>query len=329
MRTLDEAPAQLIEGGRPRFGSFRGGLPRLDFGDVPRGRVWRLTHGKRWSYAMVADDAVLLGSAVVSVGYAATALVFVLDRRAGKMLVDHSVMGPSSAITFTDEGDGRRAASFRQGRTRVRIADDGVTIDLPPGGGSLLPGYARFVASGPVAPPIGAVVPIEGGFANATEKRLLLGEGEVVAAGRRFVLSDPICGLDHTAGFLARHTAWRWALGLGRTRDGRLLAFNLVEGFVGEAECAAWLGDELIPLGEGRFEYDVKNPMSPWVIRTTCGALDLRFEAAAVHEEHKNLGLVRSAFVQPVGRFTGTLRHGGEELAIDLPGVTEHQDVRW
>jgi len=320
----------LIEGGRPRFGSFRGGLPRLDFGDVPRGRVWRLTHGKRWSYAMVADDAVLLGSAVVSVGYAATALVFVLDRRAGKMLVDHSVMGPSSAITFTDEGDGRRAASFRQGRTRVRIADDGVTIDLPPGGGSLLPGYARFVASGPVAPPIGAVVPIEGGFANATEKRLLLGEGEVVAGGRRFVLSDPICGLDHPAGFLARHTAWRWAFGAGRARSGERVAFNLVQGFVGEPECGLWIDGALFPCEEAAFSYDIGAPLEPWRVRSRCGSVDVTFAPAAVHAEHKDLLLVRSRFIQPAGAFSGTLTAGGRVVEVsDLAGVTEHQDVVW
>jgi hypothetical protein len=263
----------------------------------------------------------------VSVGYAATALVFILDRRAGTLLVDRSVLGPAGAATFEDGGDGRRSATFALGRTRVRIADDGVSIDLP-GAGS--PAYARFAPKGGLAPPISAVVPIEGGFANATEKRLLLGEGEMVASGRRFVLADPICGLDHTSGFLARHTAWRWAFGAGRAESGERVAFNLVEGFVGEPECGLWIDGALFPCEEGSFTYRVDAPLEPWRVRSRCGSVDVAFTPAAVHAEHKDLVLVRSRFVQPAGAFSGTVRANGRAFAIrDLAGVTEHQDVVW
>ncbi len=106
------------------------------------------------------------------------------------------------------------------------------------------------------------------------------------------------------------------------------MGFNLVEGFVGEPECAAWIGDEILPLGEGRFT--VGDARSPWRVTTTCGALDLLFRPAAIHSEQKNLLVARSHFVQPVGAFEGTLRHRGRELALRaIPGVTEHQDVVW
>lgn len=331
MRKLDDAPRTLIESGEPSFGSFRGGLPRMDFGPIQRSRLWQLVHKKRWTYAAVSDERVFVGTAVVSLGYAATAIVFVLDRARGAMLVDRSILAPSTAISFTDEGPGHRAAEFSFGRTRIEVGDARVTIDMAAESGGLPVHVAverAEVEGGP--PPISAVVPVDGGYANATEKRIVEGRGEVVAAGRRFLLERPLCALDHTSGFLARHTVWRWALGLGRTDAGERLAFNLVEGFVGEAECGAWLGDTLHPLGEGRFVFDEARPMEPWRLTTTCGNVDLTFKPAAIHAEHKDMLVVRSKFIQPVGAFEGVIKIGGRDVRVDsLAGVTEHQDVLW
>ena len=36
--------------------------------------------------------------------------------------------------------------------------------------------------------------------------------------------------IDESAGYHARHTAWRWSAGVGRTGDGRTVAWNLVDG---------------------------------------------------------------------------------------------------
>lgn len=327
MHTLLPAPSALFEGGEPRYGSFRGALPRLDLQAAPVTPYFRFTHEKRWAYVALADARVFVGAAIVGLGYASTAIVFVLDRERGVFLVDRSLLLPGRGASFADHGAIGRSARFVSPGVRLELGDRELCIDLGGPGGLPVHVSARIALLD--APAIGAFVPVQGGYANATEKRVARASGEVVAGGRRFVLDDALAAFDHTHGLLARHTAWRWALGLGRAHDGRTLAFNLVEGFVGEAECALWLGDELVPLGEGRFSYDAANPSAPWAIRTTCGALDLRFEAAAVHQEHKNLGLVRSAFVQPVGHFTGTLRHDGDVVAINVPGVTEHQDVRW
>jgi hypothetical protein len=299
----------------------------MDLQAAPVAPYFRFTHEKRWTYVALADARVFVGAAIVGLGYASTAIVFALDRERGAFLVDRSLLLPGRGASFADHGALGRSARFVSPGVRIELGDRELSIDLAGPGGRPVHVSARIEPL--EAPAIGAFVPVEGGYANATEKRIAMATGEVVAGGRRFVLEDGLAAFDHTHGLLARHTAWRWALGLGRTGDGRTLAFNLVEGFVGEAECGLWLGDELIPLGEGRFQYDATDPLAPWAVRTTCGALDLRFRAAAVHQEHKNLGFVRSAFVQPVGHFTGSLKHGGETIAIAVPGVTEHQDVRW
>lgn len=305
----------------------------MDFGPIPKGRLWKLVHAKRWTYVAVADESVIAGMAVVSLSYAATAIVFVLDRKSGEMLVDKSTLGPGSAATFEDGGDGKRSARFELGRTRVVLSDDEVTVDLVTDSSCDVPTHMMFRPVGPGPSPIAAVVPIDGGYANATEKRLVEVTGEIVAKNRRYVLGGArpaLAAFDHTAGFLARHTAWHWALGLGYDDAGERIAFNLVEGFVGEAECGGWIGDRLFALGEGRFQFDADRLMDPWRVTTTCGSVDLLFRPAAIHAEDKDMFVVRSKFIQPVGSFEGTLRLDGKtRTVVALPGVTEHQDVLW
>jgi hypothetical protein len=185
------------------------------------------------------------------------------------------------------------------------------------------------------APPaITAIAPVgamRDGLVNVTEKRALLAvRGELTVRSRHRKLQDAIGGYDYTHGLLARRTMWRWAWALGRAKTGERVGFNLVQGFVGEPECAAWVDGEVFPLREGRFELDRDQPLSEWRVSTADGAVDLRFTPGGMHAERKNFGLIHSRFVQPVGRYAGTLRVGGKELVLDgVLGVTEDQDVLW
>jgi hypothetical protein len=49
-----------------------------------------------------------------------------------------------------------------------------------------------------------------------------------------------------------------------------------------------------------------------------------------VHRETRDLGIVSSRFVQPVGSFSGTIEVLGRRLVIERAlGVVEDQDVLW
>ena len=180
-------------------------------------------------------------------------------------------------------------------------------------------------------PPMTAIAPVEGGIVNLTEKRALMPvRGSLLARGRRFSLDGAQGGLDFTHGLLARETAWNWAFMMGRTKAGERIGLNLVQGFVGEPECVLFVGDELVPLAEGRFEYEREATHRPWRVRTADGAVDLTFTPGATHREEQNLGLVSSRFLQPVGAFSGVIRAGGETHEIEHAlGVVEDQRVRW
>jgi hypothetical protein len=121
---------------------------------------------------------------------------------------------------------------------------------------------------------------------------------------------------------------WRWAFAQGRSVGGEPFAFNVVQGFVGEAECAAFVGGRVLPMAEPTFHFDVENPSKPW--RLQGPGIDLVFAPGAVHAQTTKLVVVRSRFVQPVGVFSGTMRVGGRDIQVaGLPGVVEDQDVLW
>jgi hypothetical protein len=336
VHTLSLAPLALRTERGLAFGSFTGGLPTLDVGASPRGPLLDFFATKRWSYLAFASDDLFIGCAVVSLSYASTALLFVADRSSQRMLLDESFVGGPLAARFSDRGHGARAATFTSRRGRLSVGDSGLEVALDRGARRV--SLAVSAEAGALAPALGAVAPVAGGYVNATEKRWAKARAVVDLpdgdAPRRQRRATGLMGLDHTRGILARSTAWRWAFALGRATTGETVVLNLVEGFVGEPECAVWVDGELIPLGEGRFRYDLARPLAEWQLGTSCGAVDLRFKPFALHAEQKNLVLVRSHFLQPVGGFSGTVRlpsgRGGRTLFLDdVPGVTEHQDVVW
>ena len=95
-------------------------------------------------------------------------------------------------------------------------------------------------------------------------------------------------------------------------------------------ENALWLGTELIPLGRARFTWDRNNLLAPWAVRTIDGAVDLRFKPFGMHQELRDLVLVKSSFNQPVGVWEGELKVGDRTYVVkDAPGVTEDQSVLW
>ena len=109
---------------------------------------------------------------------------------------------------------------------------------------------------------------------------------------------------------------------------------NLVEGFNETREDvnenALWVGERLVPLDRARFTFNRDDVLEPWHITTRDGSVDLTFDALHAHREIKNLGVVKSQFIQPLGLFRGTVNVDGKVLALDrIPGCTEHQAMRW
>jgi hypothetical protein len=291
--------------------------------------VYRLTHQKRWIYTAIATSDIIVGLAVVDLGYAKNTFAFAYEHGKG-MLADKSVIGHPIAGGVADGIDHGLCANFSSGRTRIELLrrDGALEIDA-----AFFPDLEiRARLDTRVAhPALSAIGPIPEGVINATEKQALLPvSGELVVRGERRSLDGAFGGWDYTHGYLARHTQWRWAYLLGRAKTGERVGLNLVEGFLGERECGVWIDDVLHPIGEGRFEFDPRAPTQPWRIRSTDGALDLHFEPGGIHAERTDFKVLKSNFVQPVGAYRGSITVGGKTYEVDrVLGVAEDQDVLW
>ncbi len=142
--------------------------------------------------------------------------------------------------------------------------------------------------------------------------------GHVRAGGREWPVDGPLGFIDESAGYHARHTAWRWSAGIGRATGGEAVAWNLVDGVhdgASASERTVWVDGEPREVGPAEFAADLS------------GVGELRFSEWSAREDHTNRLLFRSHYRQPFGSFSGTLP-GGLELERGH-GVMEWHDVRW
>lgn len=327
MRTLAPAPRALVDPltGAPAFGSYVGPLPRVALDATLAERVARR---KRWWWLALACDEAWVSLAVVRTGYAASAFAFVWDRHARRMLFDRALVAPPWAASVTDDPHGGgELGRFGFGRSRIALArrpgDLRCALDVRLGRLAIDASFDDVPA-----PSVAAIARLSSG-PSVTEKRALAAaRGSLEIDGRRIALDGALAGYDYTQGLMPRHTRWRWAFAMGHSANGAPVALNVVDGFVGEAECVAFRDGRTFALAEPRIQCEPDRPERPW--RIAGDGVDLEVDVGAVHAQRTSLGVVRSRFVQPVGLFRGTLRVGDERVVLDgVPGVVEDQDVVW
>jgi hypothetical protein len=260
-------------------------LSRLNLPPAPMPPRQGLRPLKAWRYVGVFGPELMLCIATVRIGPARQAFWAVWDRRAGR-LHERTVLG-------------RGGVRLEAGRARV--VDSKVRVDL------LLDetaGVETVCRSGQ-------------SYAWTRKQGGIRAHGTVEIEGTRRAL-DARALIDDTAAYYQRHTSWRWSAGVGNSRDGREVAWNLVSGVndpPSGSERTVWLEGVPVEAGPSLFAEDLGS----------VGAL--RFTAEATRERRENLLLVRSSYRQPFGTFGGRLP-GGIELAEGY-GVVEDHDAWW
>ena len=124
--------------------------------------------------------------------------------------------------------------------------------------------------------------------------------------------------VDESAGYHARHTAWRWSAGVGTLAGGEPVTWNLVDGLHDAAtgsERAVWIAGEPREVPPVAFAADLSSVAT------------LRFTAEATRARRENRLLIRSDYEQPFGTFAGELPGAGE--LREGYGVMERHDVYW
>jgi hypothetical protein len=292
------------------------GRPELP---LPPGKVPLRRHGswrKQWRYLGAFSDELLLCAARVGVGPVAQTFWAIWDRQAQEMHERTRMLGPiARGEVWTEHGDaedvGRIDWAPEDGSALVRIeaAERGPEHAVR---GFLRVGGGDWVES---VCPTG-----EDDRYVWTRKRPVTVECDVRLGERRIRCSAR--GIeDESCGYHPSHTVWDWSAGVGRTSDGRDVAWNLVSGINDppeRSERAIWVDGAASEPAPVSFE------------GLDAIALDggrLEFSAECERSRDESRAFVKYSYRQPFGTFTGSLP-GGIELERGL-GVMEHHDAHW
>jgi hypothetical protein len=245
---------------------------------------------KRWRYAGVFGDEVMVCAASVRIAGVPQWFWAVWDRRERRLL---------EATRFLPGG-----VALPDGLLRIRGRRVRADLLLEPAGTPV------------------ATLSRHGDGWIWTRKLPVRGRGTVLEGGR--ALDVEAAGLvDDSAGYHARHTAWCWSAGVGTSAEGAPVAWNLVDGLhdaPAASERTVWVDGVQSEPGPVAFAPDLSAVTGP-------GGTDLRFAAEAVRARRDDLLVVRSDLRQPFGAFSGALA-GGVTLA-EGRGVMERHDARW
>jgi hypothetical protein len=276
---------------------------------IRRGGRWR----KRWRYLGAYCDELLLCAARVQVGKLGQTFWAIWDRERGEMWERTRMRLPGArgeVWTEAPDGEGGYVNYAPEEGSLVRIeaprGEDLVRAFLRPGAG-------RWVE---------AVCPSGEGEYVWTRKRADVPVQCDVRVGERRWQVEARGMEDESAGYHPRHTVWSWSAGVGRTRDGRSVGWNLVSGINDPAqrsERAIWVDGKPFEPGPVSFE-------GLEAIAFDDGSR-LEFNGECERRKHQNLVVLRYSYRQPFGKFSGTLP-GGLVLDHGL-GVMEHHDAHW
>lgn len=291
---------------------------------------------KRFNYWAVTTDTHLFSVTVSNLDYAGVIFVYVLDFET-KAFHEQTVLAPLGlGVQMPDVPTGR--IQFESSRMQVLMDDDGDHIVLkasvPDFGGRPL--NADFQLRRPPGhESINVVIPWDERTFQFTSKQPALPAQGVVRLGDERISFNGFGHLDFGRGIWPFESRWNWAAGTG-VQDGRVIGLNLggrwtdgtgmtENGFVVDG-LATKIGDDL------RFEYDDRDFMRPWRIRTaTTAHVDLKFVPFFERIAATNALVVRSKVHQMFGRFRGRVTtDDGESIHIEnLIGWAEEHRARW
>lgn len=346
---MEAAPTVPVTEEGPLVGSYAGSCLDTPLRCRTRGvsRFRQAISEKHWQWFCAMDSSLAVGGAVVDAGLFGTAFLWVFDRERGELLADTDVLVPAPLVhvgTAPGEGDVARI-SIPGCRLRLSRSQGGLTVN----------GHAGPVSCSlsfePKGTPVTAIAPVaeRNGGVNVTQKETgMVATGAVDITGGHgadAVRTDSGGGgaageskgetgwfdidgegmTDYTHGLLARETQWRWAIGNCHTETGQSVGFNLVAGFNEGRENAVWIDGSPQAVGTATFETTPLESGAPWHVRTACETVALTLTVEGYRAQDIDIGLLRSQYHQPIGRWSGHI--DGRE--VTGAGVAEHHLARW
>lgn len=294
---------------------------------------------KRWNYWCAISADCLFSATISHLDYAALIFAYFLDYRT-KLFIEKTVTVPLG-IGCKMPDNVHESVVFKNAAMEVRLLDERgdtrIIVNCRDFGGYKL--EAELLASRPVGhETLNVVIPWDAKTFQFTSKQEALPTGGSLRVGEHSYRFDPdtdFSCLDFGRGVWPREISWNWATASGLCGDRRVglnLGGKWTDG-TGMNENAIVVDGRLSKISEDLvFEYDLKNIMAPWTIRT-CKSDTVALEFIPFYERlaKMNLLLVKNETHQMVGHFTGHVKTAeGETLEIsELPGCAEDHFALW
>jgi hypothetical protein len=325
-QALPDAPPAFVAGDDSQLGIYRTPFERLDLG---AGGIDRLRL-KEWHYLSFTTDDWFVAVGLVQLGYVGNLFSYAFDRNGDLPALEYSALSPMGRSLKIASSSVLGTTSWKTRRASVSIAaNDGWDVDLDiPLGDERLTGQAHIERRESLA----MLHRLDPGHVAYTHKAAgWPASGELHLGGRAIGLDGGLGTSDWTRAQAKRVTVWKWCSLNGFLDDGRPIGLNLsAEVYDDErghsVENAAWIDGRVRPLEGVRFEVPLHPQRERWRINSLeSDEVDLEFDPRGAREEHLNVGLLATDFVQPYGRFEGKVL--GHDVTGCFGVVEDHRAV--
>ncbi len=293
---------------------------------------------KKWNYWCVTGDRFLISAVVAHVDYFALGAFYIFEYDTQRYAESGWVKPFSRAVNMPETvgGDIRFASSRID--IRLNTHDDETHMDVAVKRLGGRPCTAKLVVARPPShETLNVLVPWDERTFQFTSKQHCLPTSGTVTWGEEEFVFDPETAsatLDYGRGIWPYFTTWNWGAFSVRNGDDSLgvnLGGQWTDG-TGMNENGVVLNGVLHKIFDDVvFEYDRKNFMAPWRVRSkSSDTVDLEFVPFYQRAGKVPLLILSSKANQCFGHYTGTLRVAGHEIPVDKAlGWAEEHIARW
>jgi len=345
MGELLETPDRAVVGGQVQFGRFGAPFQDLNLLDaqcgIPRFGGLRRFRLKEWVHIALVHDDWYLSLAAVDAKFLVTSWLHLFDRRNREAFEHVRKLPPGrfrAPANVLDHSGKIEAGGYRLSvHNHLQRQEHRFQIEV--GRKGALPSVSGTVVlhEDPArTQPLVALLPLGPNRPMFTHKSACPASGVIEIGGERveFTPERNVGLLDYHKAYYPHNTFWKWATFGTIDATGELLGANLTHNVIEDDERfnenCIWHGNSVSLVGAARFDIP-KDPMQPWRIKTTDGAVDLELIPQGMRRERLNLGLARSDYDQPYGLYSGTLvdSEGRKHTVADSFGVAEDHVAAW
>ncbi|MCZ2356971.1 MAG: DUF2804 domain-containing protein [Bacteroidia bacterium] len=302
------------------FGLFRGLIPNVSTQQWDS--RWRVRYFKRksWIFMGVQTAEYLLGFAIADAGYIGTAFTYCYDVQ-NNQYWEEKITRPWA---FGAKFDPNLKTSWKLANWNIEHSQGGLRFQF----------LGKKIQLSIVVPELGTGVSIIApAFPNPfhfTWKNMLLPAFvELQTPLGKHTFEGNYAAIDFSKGYPPPRTFWNWASCTGTTQFQQKIAINLVSDFNNGLENVIWFGDNLYSTGQAIFHYRKPLQKSKWHIHSLDNCVSLDFQPLEARSESINLGLIKSQFMQPFGRFSGNIQFPNSHEFFSGFGVTEEHLAIW